>query len=475
MTVEELPATTVRFGRLEQRGLLLGLSTAQVTITGAAVVVAVLAEFTAGAAGLLVTSPAWLSLLTIGAGRLRGRTITGWLPVTTWWIARRTARATRFVESPARRGPSDELRLPGLPGPLTVTMSASTGAVLLLDRRDGCAVAILQVRGRDFVLDDPATQDLRVGAWSRVLAALGQRPDIARVQVLHQTAPARALGVRRWWADHAVDLHAPAARVVAGLLADAEDTTSALGCWVAVAIRAERRPGRDGQAVEASLTSIIDALRSAEVDVTGWLTRAQLHAHLHGAYDPGSPCIHPHTAALDGELVPLPGPMGVVESWSRLRTDSAYHAVYWVAEWPRAHVAPAFLQPLLLAPGAARTFSLLIEPLPTTDAMRDIRRAKVELVADAAQRARIGRIEDETSRAEAADVHRREQDLVAGHGDLRFTGLVSVTACTAEALAEACRATEAAAARAMCELRLLVGQQAAAHAAAALPFARSVW
>ncbi len=475
MTVEDLPATTVRFGRREQRGLLLGLSTAQVTIAGAAVVVAVLAEFTVGAAGLLVSSPAWLALLAIGAGRVRGRTVTGWLPVTTWWIARRTARATRYLENPARRTPSHELRLPGLPAPLTVTTSTSIGAVRLHDRRDGTAVAVLQVRGRDFVLDDPATQDLRVGAWSRVLAALGQRPDIARVQVLHQTAPARTLGVRRWWADHAVDLHAPAARVVAGLLADAEDTTSELGCWIAVAIRTERRHGPKDQAVEASLTSIVDALRSAEVDVAGWLTPAQLHAHLHGAYDPSSPCSHAHPVISNGEPVSLPGPMGVEESWSRLRTDSAHHAVYWVAEWPRAHVSPAFLQPLLLAPGAARSFSLLIEPLPTTAAMRDIRRAKVELAADAAQRARIGRIEDETSRAEAADVHRREQDLVAGHGDLRFTGLVTVTADTVEGLAEACRATEAAAARAMCELRLLVGQQAAAHAAAALPFARSVW
>jgi hypothetical protein len=475
MTAEDLPAATVRFGRLEQRGLLLGLSTAQVTIAGAAVVVAVLAEFTAGAAGLLIASPAWLALLAIGAGRVRGRTVTGWLPVTTWWLARRAARATRFVEKPARRRPTNELRLPGLPAPLTVTTSTGTGAVLLHDRRDGTAVVGLQVRGRDFVLDDPATQDLRVAAWSRVLAALGQRLDVARVQVLHQTAPARALGVRRWWADHAVDLHAPAARVVAGLLADAEDATSELGCWVAVAIRTDRRHGPKAQAVEASLESIVDALRSAEVEVTGWLTRAQLHAHLHGAYDPSSPCIHTQPAAPDGEPLPLPGPMGVAESWSRLRTDSVHHAVYWVAEWPRAHVAPAFLQPLLLAPGAARTFSLLIEPLPTPDAMRSIRRAKVELAADAAQRARIGRIEDETSRAEAADVHRREQDLVAGHGDLRFTGLVTVTAGTAEALAEACRATEAAAARAMCELRLLVGQQAAAHAAAALPFARSVW
>jgi len=71
-------------------------------------------------------------------------------------------------------------------------------------------------------------------------------------------------------------------------------------------------------------------------------------------------------------------------------------------------------------------------------------------------------------------VHRRERDLVAGHGDVCFTGLITVTAPDTDRLQEACRATEAAAARAMCELRLLVGQQTLAHAAAMLPLARGV-
>lgn len=472
MTVEGVPVATVRFGRLEQRGLLLGLSSVQVTIAGAGVVVAVLAEFSAGAVGLLLTGPLWCSLLVLGTGRIRGRTVVAWLPVSSSWVTRRLTRSTGYFQDPTTRRPVSELQVPGLPGRITVTVSPSTGAVLLHDRRAGTVVAILGVRGQAFILDDPVTQDLRVAAWSRVLASLGQRNDILRLQVLHQTAPARSVTVRRWWADHVLDHQATASRVVAGLLADAEDTTNELACWIAVAIRTPRRTRTVAPAVEASLASIGDALRSAEVNVTGWMTPTQLHAQLHGVYDPASRCVHPQPTA--GDLPSMPGPMGVEETWSRLRTDSAHHAVYWVAEWPRAQVAPSFLQPLLLAPGASRSFSLLIEPLPTAEAIREIRRAKVELAADAAQRTRIGRIEDETARAEAADVHRRERELVAGHGDLRFTGLVTVTATSVDELAEACRATEAAAARAMCELRLLVGQQAAAHAAASLPLARSV-
>ena len=62
---------------------------------------------------------------------------------------------------------------------------------------------------------------------------------------------------------------------------------------------------------------------------------------------------------------------------------------------------------------------------------------------------------------------------VLGKG-LRFVGLLTVSAPTAEELEAACSATESAAAQAMCELRRLVGQQGQAFTAAALPLARSV-
>lgn len=461
-------ASTVRFGRLEQRGLLLGLSTAQIALAGSGVAIAVMAEFTAGAAGLLVSSPVWIGLVTLGTARIAGRRLVEWLPVTSMWAVRRSLGRTRQLRAPIRA--TDLLGLPGLPRSVTLTTSPDTGAALIRDARDSTVTAVLAVRGRGFLLEESGSQDHRVSTWGRVLAMLGQRRDIDRLQILHTQAPAHAVVARRWWADHVIDHAALPARLVAELLADAEDTTSQLHCWIAVALRAPRRSSTGGD-VESSLTALADALRAADLEVGGWVTYRDLHRLLHRTYDPDGRCLDGDArsaAAHDGFA-----PMGVQESWSHLRTDSAFHSVYWISEWPRADVPPSFLQPLLLAPGAARSFSLLLEPLPVSEAMRDIRRAKVELAADSSQRYRIGRVEDESARAEADDVARRERELLAGHGDLRFTGLVTVTASTLEGLAEACRATEAAAARSMCELRLLVGQQAAAHAAAALPFARS--
>ncbi|WP_330124261.1 SCO6880 family protein, partial [Propionibacterium freudenreichii] len=76
--------------------------------------------------------------------------------------------------------------------------------------------------------------------------------------------------------------------------------------------------------------------------------------------------------------------------------------------------------------------------------------------------------------AELGDVLQQEADLTAGHGVLRVTGLITVTASTPEGLDASVAAVEQAAIQASCETRRLVGQQAQAFAAAALPVCRTV-
>ena len=146
----------------------------------------------------------------------------------------------------------------------------------------------------------------------------------------------------------------------------------------------------------------------------------------------------------------------------------------WVSEWPRSLVYPGFLSPLLLSTGIQRSFSLICTPMRSDQAARDIRKKKVEHISDQAQRAKIGQIEDASQTAEYHDVLQQEADLTAGHGILRYTGLIAVSAPTVEELDAAVAAIEQAAIQASCETRLLVGQQAAAFTAAALPLCRLV-
>jgi hypothetical protein len=185
------------------------------------------------------------------------------------------------------------------------------------------------------------------------------------------------------------------------------------------------------------------------------------------AFDPSATRTIPSVEALDPAGA---GPLAVETSWDQLRTDSSLHRVYVVAEWPRVRATPSFLSPLLLKPGIRRTFSLVLQPIPISKALRDARRHRVERVTDRATRARIGQLETEEDRLVDADVAQREKDLAAGHGDVRWLGLLVVSADTDEALDEACTELEIAGAQALIDLRRLAGQQLEGFVAAALPF-----
>ena len=474
MTTPSVQTTTARFGRMEHRGILLGLGAAQLAVLTIAMVIAVAGVYSAGTSGLVAGAGLWVPLAVAATASVRGRPVIQWLPLIGHWRARRLLGQTTAVTSTRPLPDPGVLRIPGIAGQLTVTEAPTSGAALIHDRRTGVVCAVLRVSGAGFVLQDPTAQNGQVASWGRVLGSLCQQSAIVRLQVLHRSLPSGG-SVRGWWANNAMAGAPWAARVLADLVADAESTSDHQQTLLAVALRPPRGRGQilgpAGVAtIQQHLGALIDALKAAELHVDGWVTPDRLGSVLRASYDPDG-------AARAGDLGgtgSLLGPMGFSEHWDHVRTDSAVHAVYWITQWPRSDVHPAFLQPLLLAPGTRRTFTLIAEPLPTAKALREIRRTKAEHAADAAQRARIGQVQDEAARAEDAELARREQDLIAGHGDLRFTGLVTVTATNTDDLAAACAATEAAAAQAMCEIRRLVGQQGQAHATGALPLARGL-
>lgn len=468
-------AATVQLGRLERRGLILGLSAPQTAALSCALIVAIFAEYTSGAAGIIVTAPGWGILAAVALIPVADRPLLSWLPVVGHWRLRRAMGQTRHLAS-LKEAAATDLALPGIRGRVTVIVGPESNAALIHDIRTSTLTAMLSVSGSGFILADEATQNLRVAGWGRLLAGLCQQQAVVRLQVLERCLPGSGSEVRRWWAEHALSEAPWAARVLAELVADAEEVSDRHECFLALAIRTPRAGKRGVSAssvavVEQQLAAVAEAARAADLEIHGWVTPWTLPSVLRATYDPQG-AARTHAGGEGPRLVV--GPMAVQEEWASIRTDSAHHAIYWVQEWPRSEVHSGFLQPLLLTRGARRALSLIAEPLPPAKALKEIRRAKVEYVADAAQRGRMGQLEDEATRAEASDLVRREQELVAGHGDLRFVGLLTVSAPTMDELAAACAATESAAAQAMCEIRRLVGQQGQAFAAAALPFARGV-
>lgn len=474
---------TVQFSRLTRRGIMLGLSLSQLIVLGTGLFVAVAALYTAGGAGLLWTSPLWGLCTTFATVPISGRRATEWAPIVIRWLHRRAAGQTEYRRNLMRPRPAGTLALPGDAAALREWVDQETGAVMIHDPHQQFLTAVLAVSHPAFVLLDPGDQQRRVNGWGRVLASACRSGRIGRIQVSERTVPDSGSGLAQWWHDHGTHDGSWAATTYADLIdragpaGERHQTLVSLSLDMKAAARAIRTSGGGirgaAEVLRQEMTTFSAAIRSADLTIGGWLTPGEIALVLRAAYDPAT------AAALErhgevGRDLAAAGPVAVSERWDQLRSDSACHTVLWMSEWPRSQVYPGFLSSLILSTGILRTISLHYLPVQADRAARDIRRKRTELISDKAQRQKMGQIEDATVAAEYTDILQQEADLSAGHGLVRVTGLISITAPTPEELEAAVAAVEQMAIQASCETRRLVGQQARAFAACALPLARPI-
>jgi hypothetical protein len=463
--------------------VILGLSGAQLVVVGIGAVVLVFALYLGGGMILAYALPIILlcaALAWVGVG---SRKLIEWLPVVARWMWRSTGGQLLFRRRIVKPRPVGTLALPGDAARLRQWLDPETGAVMVHDPHQATLTAIVAVSHPAFILLDPVEQERRVVSWGRVLATACRSGRIAALQVMERTLPDSGKGLAEWWSRHGSHddswTSATYGELIgrAGPAGERHASTISLSLDMKTAARAIRAAGGGNRGAAAVLrqemSTITAALRAADLAPSEWLEPGDLAVMLRGAYDPVVASALERHGDLGRDLATA-GPVAVTENWSSLRSDSAHHCVLWISEWPRSLVFPGFLAPVLLSSGVRRTFSLLYTPMRTDQAARDIRKKKTEYVSDAAQRQRIGQIEDAQQSAEFQDVLQQEADLTAGHGILRTTGLISISAPDPDELERAVAAIEQAAIQASCETRRLWGQQAQAFSAAALPLCRSV-
>jgi hypothetical protein len=242
------------------------------------------------------------------------------------------------------------------------------------------------------------------------------------------------------------------------------------------AARAIKAAGRGirgaAEVLRGDMACLSDALRQAGLRPVRWLDEEELAGVVRQAFDPA--VLVDSTGDPAANLTHA-GPVAVSESWHRLRHDSAWSTVLWIAEWPRITVPPDFLHAIVFAPGVRRTLSITSRPLTSDAALRQIRREKTEAVADSTQKARIGQLADLSDAQEYDDLLARERSVISGHTDVEFTGLVTVTAPTLDALDSAVATVTRAAAQATCEVRPLYGRQMQGFIAGAIPLGRTTF
>jgi hypothetical protein len=472
---------TVRFGRLPRRGVLLGLSAPRLICIALAAATITPMLLTLGGGGVAVSAPLWLTLLVLTFAPWHGRPAIETLPTAGHFGWRHVRGQTRHRVRPDAPRPAGTMALPGDAAALRFHIDADSRAAMVHDPHGATLTAIAGIRHPAYVLLSPDEQNRRVHGWGRTLAALANGGVVARIQVLETSLPDSGAGISGWWHSHgSTDQDQWAVREYDELMRTRAPSASTHRTLISLSIDLNatrgyiRRHGRGIRGAAAALrqemTALEAGLRGADLHLTEWLDEPALARVLRSAYDPA-------WDAADAELgcsLSTAGPVAVDEHWGHLRHDSGYSCALWISEWPRVDAPSSFLHAMIFRAGVRKTLSITATPVAAASAMRDIRRSKVEHATDASQKARIGALADLSDAAEWSDVLDREQALLNGHADLRFTGLLAVTATSLDELDAAVAEMERAAIQSGCETRRLVGRQARAFAAAALPLARRV-
>lgn len=507
----QVRSRSFRFGPRETNGVILGLGMGSlVAVFGAVFVLTRLLIH----GGLGVAFGLALVAVTVAVVwvPVADRPIAGWLPIAAAHLTRRFLGWSSFRGGPAvtgrtgrataGRATADDAETLGLPGDLSdlaiVGVDTPGGPVgVIKDRRRGLFTIVLATEGSAFQLLTPDEQDARLASWGETLAGLANSTaGIIRIHLTDTTVPdcGDALA-RRWLADGGRGTDGTAASY-GELLDVARPVTQKHELHVALVLdpRKVRRQirtlagwrgsgksggrGRDGGAGEYLLQRAIafaDELTLAGVNVTGALPPRGVAKLLRTSYEPGSRwALEARGPESDGggAAPEEAGPAAADSSaWSHYRTDDTFHAVYWIAEWPRHDVPGVFLQDLILRTACERTLSVCLEPRDPRRAADEVARKQTAKGADENIRSRMGFGSSARHRREAAELTAQDEELANGEALYRFLGLIRVSAPDLESLDRACGDIEIAAKN--LKLRRLYGEQDAAFNAT-LPLGRGL-
>jgi hypothetical protein len=415
-----------------------------------------------------------------------GRAGDEWLPVISSWLWRRALGGTRFTSKAPVAGTTSKLeRAPFFPQSLSgidilshAVPATSQSIGVIKDRRAGTYSGVLAVQGRSFALLDAPEKARRLATWAGVLAGLAREGGaIHRLQWIERTVPDSGDEIGEYLKKNiSVPLDSPLARSYLEIVDEAGPVTQEHEVFVAVQIHAARSAraikaagGGDHGACEVlrrELSALATSLTATEVTVEGALTPRLVAHAIRSAFDPscrqGLATLAARDSDRSGSALVGAGPMAADEAWSSYRSDDAWHATYWVAEWPRIDADADFLAPLLLRTEAMRTVSLVMEPISPLKAIRSVEAARTSAAADEELRQRAGFVTTTRRRREQDSLADHERDLSDGHAFYRFSGYITVTAPTRDELVTACGEIEEAAGRCFLDIRRLVGSQAEA-------------
>jgi Putative type VII ESX secretion system translocon, EccE len=479
---------TYTFGPLERRGILGPIRRGQAAILAIGGLLAILVlDQSPSTGGALIAILLFGVTVALTVAPLGSRTMEEWAPILGAFAVRYVRRRGRFASSAPGRG----MRARGLgtsagarlDSPAPVTPDALRGARIIeaayrdrpigaLSERSGRRLtAVLACRVVAFSLLDPEAQERRLARWGLVLSGAAGS-EIRRLQWIERTAPAQGDELARWVhaeRDPAIPLRGtPLIESYLELIGTTARVSQEHEILLAVQVDARRVRDRGGAAIMRSLIEqterVAQGLDAAEVTVLGALSPGQLARALRTAFDPYAraelAALETADPARDGLAEANAWPLGAREAWDHYQSDGAVHATYWIGGWPRIDVSPMFMDALIGRSSAVRTVGVTFEPIRAERSTREIEAAITRDRADHELRARFGQSETARQRQAVNATMRRESEIAAGYGEVRFSGFVTVSGRDRDDLRSATSHVLEHAARARLELHRMYGQQA---------------
>ena len=489
---------TVEFGPLEARGILLGISGASLMTLAFAAAVALGALFLGGGGrGLLVAVCCLVAGGVAALTPVRGATISDWAGLVLTYTGRVLLGRRSWRSSSPTQGTCTARRHDTRLADLPVTLAGAGTRVISvpwLDTSVGVvidghlAVGVLAVRSSAaFLMRQPAEQAAATAEWAEIIGSVADPGSpFVRMQWCDTTAPVDTGALARFLADamtpaarvagtpqHAARLSYEALVRTAAPAAEAHEILLALAVDPRRVTRETREMTRHrlsadealGRVVVRHLEAFAYRMAGADLLVEGMLTPRQLGAVLRAHADPAERLWQTQPTAegeaLEAGLDPSSAwLLAADETFSAYRTDGAWHATLWVQEWSRRPVRIDVLAPLLLrCAGITRTLSVTMAPVDPGQALRQVEDVATADASDEALRDRWGIRTSGRRRRETASASRREEELLDGYDDVRFSGYVTVSAPTAALLEDHVREVQTQARAARLRLMRLVGQQ----------------
>jgi Putative type VII ESX secretion system translocon, EccE len=479
-----------RFGPLERRGLLGQLRVSQAgAVAGGGLAAIVVLDRDSTAPGALLAGLVLVSSLLVAFVPIGRRTAHEWIPVALAFGIRLALRRLRFrsnaptsgLRATAKPAPSQRRVIrdpaPDMPSPVRdvriLEAPYGEGAIgVLYERRRRRLTSVLACRVLAFSLLDAEAQERRLARWGLILSGAAGGP-IRRIQWVERTAPAQGDELARWLhgeRDPTIPLRGTP-MIESYLELIGATTQAAKEHEILIALQIDPRRVGTGRGPEAAPRALIEqtervaeALEAAEVTVIGALRTGQVARALRTAFDPYGRAelavVDAANPGRDGLTEVNAWPLGAREAWDYYRSDGALHATFWIGAWPRVDVSAMFMDALLGRSSVVRTVAVTFHPIDPERSTREVEAAVTRDRADRELRHRFGQAETARQRQAVDATARREAELAAGHGEVRFAGFVTVSGRDPDDLRRACSEVHDQAARARLELHRMYGQQA---------------